>query len=84
MVTVGDLISKKDYDYIEFRGILDKPLKNGITDYFAGGAASKNGELIFRNENDEYPKNTEVVRHIEWDDPEEKIKSGLTVYCKNF
>ena len=84
MVTVGDLISKKDYDYIEFRGRLNKPLKNGVTDYFAGGATSKNGELIFRNENDEYPKDTEVERYEEWNDPDNNIKNGLTVYCKNF
>lgn len=83
-MTVGELIAKKDYDYIEFRGILDKPLSNGITDYFAGGASSKNGELIFRNENDAYPKETEVERYEEWNDPDNNINNGLTVYSRNF
>ena len=78
MVTVGDLIAKKDYDYIEYRAILDYDV-----DCFVGGAASKNGELISKN-GDTYSKNVEVIRYEEWDNPEENIKNGLTVYCARF
>lgn len=77
MITVKDLIKKKDYDYIEWRVIL--PEKAGGGNTFFGCTKSENGNLI-PLDGDIYSENTEVVRYEEWSDEIRNIKNGLTIF----
>lgn len=73
-MTIGDLISKKDYDYIEYR----LQLKEFDDDIFAGCFSSKNGEIISLD-GDVYSKDEKVLNYEEWKDLDENIENGLTV-----
>ena len=75
-MTIGDLIKKKDYDYIEWRAKLPESVGGGDT--FFGAAASKDGKLISLD-GDCYSEDIDVISYEEWDDAEENIKNGLTV-----
>lgn len=75
-MTIKDLVSEKDYDYISIR--MTVPEGYGVDDIFIGCAVSKSGRLI-PLDGDVYPENTEVVRHQEWSAPEKGIVHGLTV-----
>lgn len=75
-MTVGDLIKKKDYDYISWRVTL--PESAGGGDTFFGVAASKNGKLISLD-GDTYYEDEEILCYKEWSKPEEGINNGLTV-----
>lgn len=74
---VRDLIKNKDYDYISYRAIMPEHLGGG--DMFAGVAKSKNGKLI-PLDGDCYSENAEVVSYEEWENEEEGIKNGLTIF----
>jgi alpha-acetolactate decarboxylase len=73
-MTVKELISKKDYDYINWRMTLPEDAGGG--DMFIGLTKSKNGRLI-PLDGDNYNENTEVKHFEEWSS--ENIKSGLTI-----
>ena len=75
-MTIGDLIERKDYDYVSYR----LTLRDG-SDTFAGCFASKGGEII-PLDGDIYDKDEEVLSYEEWYDTEEGIQSGLTVIVK--
>lgn len=77
MLTIGDLIKNKDYDYISYR--LTPPEDWPEESIFAGICKSKNGELI-PLDGDTYCKSEEVVFFEEWCDDE--VKNGLTVVVK--
>lgn len=71
-MTVGNLIAKKDYDYMAWYVVGP----DGETEMFCGVTASKNGELV-PLDSDSYYKATEVKSYEEWSN--EKIKNGLTI-----
>ena len=75
-MTIGDLIKKKDYDYVSYRLTL-----RDESDTFAGCFASKGGEII-PLDGDIYDKNEEVLRYEEWSKPKYGIQNGLTVVVK--
>lgn len=80
-MTVGELISKKDYDYISFRVTMppDFPyLDEEEHSEFWGSCHSINGELI-PDDGDTYSTDEELVRWWEWSDENLGIKNGLTV-----
>ena len=76
-MTIKDLISNKDYDYIEWRvtspKVLDEP------DIFFGYCKSKNGKLISLD-GDSYYDNEIVLLYEEW--TSDGIPNGLTVIVK--
>ena len=75
-MTVRDLISKNDYDYIEWRVCLPKTFDyNGI---FCGICRSVDGVLI-SEDGDTYDEDTEILRYEEWVDLENNINNGLTI-----
>ena len=74
-MTIENIINKKDYDYIEYRLLINQK------DIFAGAFASKNGTIISLD-GDVYSKNEEVLRYEEWSNPDKGIKNGLTVIVK--
>ena len=73
---IKDLITKKDYDYIEWRTPLPENLGGG--DLFVGISKSQNGELISLD-GDSYSENTPILSYEEWSDSKANITSGLTV-----
>ena len=73
-VTVGDLIARKDYDYISWRVTAPKNLDE--KDMFFGICQSKDGKLI-SIDGDSYSESEIVLRYEEWSDNE--IENGLTV-----
>ena len=80
-MTVRELISKKDYDYISFRvtGPPNFPyLEEEDPSEFYGSCHSINGKLI-PDDGDIYDMDEELVRWEEWSDEELGIKNGLTV-----
>ena len=81
-MTVGDLIKKKDYDYISWRAVVSIS-PDEEDDIFAGCSKSENGELISLD-GDTYSKNTEVLKYEEWEDSEEGIINGLTVFYRGY
>ena len=72
-MTIGDLIKKKDYDYVSYR----LTLRDG-SDTFAGCFASKGGEII-PLDGDAYDKDEEVLSYEEWSNQEDNIQNGLTI-----
>lgn len=75
-MTIKDLITKKDYDYISWRVTL--PENAGGGDTFFGCTKSENGKLI-PLDGDIYSEDTEIISYEEWNDEDEGIKSGLTI-----
>ena len=75
-MTIGELIKKKDYDYVSYR----LTLPNG-NDTFAGCFASKDGEIISLD-GDIYSNDEEVLSYEEWSQLEDEIQEGLTVVVK--
>lgn len=75
-MTIGELIKKKDYDYVSYRLTL-----RDESDTFAGCFASKGGEII-PLDGDIYDKDEEVLRYEEWSKSEDGIQNGLTVVVK--
>ena len=75
-MTIGDLIERKDYDYVSYR----LTLRDG-SDTFAGCFKSKSGEII-PLDGDIYDKDEEVLSYEEWTQPEDDINNGLTVVVK--
>lgn len=73
-VTVGDLIARKDYDYISWR--VTAPNNLDEKDVFFGICQSKGGKLI-SIDGDSYSESEIVLRYEEWSDNE--IENGLTV-----
>lgn len=73
--TIKDLISKKDYDCIEFRMLIPKMSEMSI---FWGYCKSANGELI-PLDGDCYSEDDEVLEWEEWSRPEKGIMHGLSV-----
>ena len=61
-ITIGELINKKDYDYIKL--IAKLPESAGGDKMFWGAAASKNGKLISLD-GDSYSEETEVLSYKE-------------------
>ena len=83
-MTVRELISKKDYEYIEFRYSTpdDWPyLDEEEHSEFWGSCHSINGELI-PDDGDVYSQDEELVDWYEWSDEKYGIKNGLTVVEK--
>lgn len=78
-VIVKDLINKKDYDYIAWRGT--SPDNVTGTDIFMGVCKSENGKLI-PLDGDLYSDTEVVVKYEEWANDEEGIINGLTVVCE--
>ena len=78
-IIVKDLISKKDYDYIEWRGTSPNNAKG--TDVFVGTCKSENGKLISLD-GESYSDAEIVIKHEEWTNDEAGIKNGLTVVCE--
>ena len=75
-MTVRDLISKNDYDYIEWRVCL--PKRFGDTDIFCGICRSVDGVLI-SEDGDTYDEDTEILRYEEFVDLENNINNGLII-----
>lgn len=71
-MTIEDIINKKDYDYVEYRLLINQK------DIFAGAFASKNGRIISLD-GDIYSKDEEVLRYKEWSNSDKGIQNGLTV-----
>lgn len=82
-MTVGELISKKDYDYIEFRVTVppDFPTFDEEMGEFYGACSSFDGILI-PLDGDTYSTKEDLVMWEEWSDEESGIKNGLTVVEK--
>ena len=83
-MTVKELISKKDYDYISFRVTAPPDFiyaEDEDPSEFYGSCHSINGELIpdDPDDSDAYSMDEELVRWEEWSDEELGIKNGLTV-----
>lgn len=78
VLTIGDLIKKKDYDCISVRITSPPSIAEYEPDMFFGICHSENGKLI-ADDGDTYSEKEEVLSYEEWDDPENKIKNGLTV-----
>ena len=70
---IKDLIKHKDYDYISYRIILDDE------EEFIGCCKSKNGKLFPLDGDTIYDEEDEIIRYIEWDNPETGVTAGLTV-----
>ena len=83
-MTVRELISKKDYDYISFRVTAPPDFiyaEDEDPSEFYGSCHSINGELI-PDDGDTYSMDEELVRWYEWSDEKNEeygIKNGLTV-----
>lgn len=79
-MTVRELISKKDYDYISFRVTMPDYLKNDdeYNSEFFGVCHSENGKLI-PDDGDSYDEDEELIAWWEWSNDEYGIKNGLTV-----
>ena len=75
-MTVKDLISKKDYDWIGWRYTLPEDLGGG--DMFFGVCKSVDGELISLD-GDIYDENTEVLSYEEFTNLDEGIEKGVSV-----
>ena len=73
---VKDLISKKDYDYIEWYITLPEYL--GKSEMFFGISKSINGELIALD-GDTYSESETVLRYNEWSDDKSGVKNGLVI-----
>lgn len=78
-LTIKDLISKKDYDYISLR--LTAPENAKDNDIFLGVAKSENGNLI-PLDGDSYEEDSEVVSYEEWTNEKEGINNGITIVVK--
>lgn len=78
-LTIKDLISKKDYDYISLRLTLPENAKDN--DIFFGVAKSENGNLITLD-GDSYEEDSEVVNYEEWTNEEKGIYNGITIVVK--
>lgn len=76
MMTIGDLIKNKDYDYISYRLILPDG-----DNTFAGCFASKGGEIISLD-GDIYNKDEVVLSYEKWSQPDDDIQNGLTVVVR--
>ena len=79
-MTVKDLITNKDYDYISLRYAIPEDLWQKLNDttLFFGVAASKDGVLISKD-GDIYSEDMVVLDYIEWTEPEHNVINGLTV-----
>ena len=79
-MTVKDLITNKDYDYISWRLAIPEHLQETFNDttLFFGVAASKDGELMSLD-GDSYSEDEVVLSYEEWSEPENKVVNGLTV-----
>lgn len=77
-ITVKDLIKKKDYDYIEWRLLINEDTDE---DMFTGASASKDGKLISLD-GDTYSEEVKVERSEEWSRPKKNIRNGLTIVYK--
>ena len=84
MITVGDLINDKDYDYISWRVVLPEIIAKDLekNSVWIGACASKDGKLIFFGNDTDYSKYEEVVSYEEWSKLEDGIVNGLTVIVK--
>ena len=71
-MTIKDLISKKDYDYVSYR-VTHPDYLEGV---FAGSFESKDG-IIIPHDQDYYSPEEEVLWYEEW--TKENIPNGLTV-----
>lgn len=78
-MTIKDLISSKDYDYIEWRVTL--PEKHGGEDTFFGSCKSRNG-VLYPLDGDIYSEDEEILRWEEWSDATTNVRNGLTVVIK--
>lgn len=78
VLTLGDLIKKKDYDCISVRITSPPSIAERKPDMFLGFCHSKNGELI-SDDGDCYSKEEVVLSYEEWSNPAKKIENGLTV-----
>ena len=77
--TIGEIINKKDYDYVSYR--LWCSGEYGKYGIFAGCFSVKNGEIM-PLDGDIYNKNEKVVASEEWTNEEEGVYSGLTVIVR--
>ena len=77
MLTIGDLIKNKDYDFISYR--VTPPEGRLEEDIFFGVCKSQNGQLISLD-GDTYCESEEVLRWEEWST--DKVARGLTVVCE--
>ena len=78
-MTLGDLIKKKDYDYISVRMQISKEATGTEKeDIFVGVCYSRAGHL-FSGDGDTYSVEEEILGFEEWESKVQGIKSGLTV-----
>lgn len=81
-MTVKDLITNKDYDYISWRIAVPEHLQEKFNDttLFIGAAASKDGKLISLD-GDSYSEDEVVLSYKEWTEvaDDHVIPRGLTV-----
>lgn len=75
-MSIKDLISKKDYDYISMRATYPNP--DSDENIFIGVCKSEGGKLIALD-HDTYSDEEEVVSYEEWENEEEGVKNGLTI-----
>lgn len=78
MMTIGDLIKNKNYDYVEYRISMPEVMAEG--DSIFAGAFSVNAGKIIPKDGDLYTPDDEVLNYEEWS--EEDIPKGLTIVAK--
>lgn len=77
--TIGDIIDKRNYDYVSYRLWCDGEYReDGI---FAGCFSVKDG-IITPLDGDIYNKNEKVIASKEWTNEEEGVYSGLTIVVR--
>jgi len=77
---IKDLISKKDYDYVSYRLLVETYDSQDPLNVFAGCFASKDGKIISLD-GDRYDELEEVLEYEEWHDKKRGITNGLTIVC---
>lgn len=81
--TIGEIIARKDYDYVSYRGYDEKrdfpPATGNNTDgEFCGCFKVVNGKIV-PLDGDSYYDSEPVIAAEEWTMPDEDIEKGLTV-----
>lgn len=81
-MTIRDLITDRDFDYISWRIMLPERFKDipGYEDgEFIGYCRSENGKLISLDGDTIYDEDDVVLKYEEWSNPSKGIYNGLTV-----
>ena len=77
-LTIGELISGKDYDYVSYRVVYDSPYCDKENGEFTGCFAVNDGKIV-PLDGDCYDYYEEVIASEEWSQPEDGVIKGLTI-----